>query len=236
MHNTLIITQKELKSYFTSAIAYVVGAIFLALSGYFFSLILFYSKSTSLEPVMANMAFVLLFVLPLVSMRLIAEEKRSGTIEILLTRPIKDWQVILGKFLAAWILFLVMLAFTGIYIAVVAKFGSPEFPVILSGYLGLILVGACILALGTFFSTVTSNQIVAGALSFAVVLVIWLLSHSAGATGGKENILSYLSLSTHLEDYTRGIIDIKNTIYYLSFIFFWLYLATRTLEARRWRQ
>lgn len=235
MKNTYFIIQKELKIYFTSAIAYVLGAFFLAISGYFFSLIVFYSKSIDFQPIFSNMAVLLLFILPLMSMRLIAEEKKSGTLEILLTRPIKEWQIILGKFFASLILMIIILFFTLFYVLVVAKFGQPELMVLLSGYLGIILVAAAILAVGIFASTLTNNQIIAAIVSFVIVLITWLLSSASAITGGSENILSYLALSNHLDDFTRGVINLKNIIYYLSFIVFWLYLAIRLLEARRWK-
>lgn len=236
MKNVWFIMQKELKVYFTSAIAYALGAFFLAVTGYFFSLIIFYSGSTSFGPVFNNIAVILLFVLPLLSMRLIAEERKSGTIEILLTRPIKDWQIVTGKFLAALVLYLVMLAFTAFYLIVVFKYGKVELAVLFSGYLGIFLVGASILSLGVFISALTSNQIIAAVATFALCLILWLISSSSGLTGGNENILSYLSLSSHLDDFVNGTINLKNIIYYLSFIFFWIYLTTRILELRNWRQ
>lgn len=235
MKNTYFIIQKELKIYFTSAIAYVLGAFFLAISGYFFSLIVFYSKSTDFQPIFSNMAVLLIFILPLMSMRLIAEEKKSGTLEILLTRPIKEWQIILGKFFSSLVLFMIILSFTLFYVLIVAKFGQPELMVLLSGYLGIILISAAILAVGIFASTLTNNQIIAAVVTFVIVLITWLLSSASSMSGGNENILSYLALSNHLDDFTRGVISIKNIIYYLSFIIFWLYLSIRLLEARRWK-
>lgn len=236
MLNVWFIIQKELKIYFSSSLAYATGAFFLAIVGYFFSLILFYSRSTSFDAIFNNMAVILIFILPLISMRLISEERKSGTLEILLTKPIKDWQIIWGKFLSSWILLIIYLLFTLNYIFIVQKYGKIELSVILSGYLGISLFAACILAIGVFASSITSNQIVAAIITFALALIIWLLSSASTITGGNENIISYLALSNHLDDFIKGVINLKNSLFYLTFTVFWLYLATRTLEARNWKQ
>ncbi len=238
MRNMWVIARRELGAYFASPIAYLVSAGFLAISGYFFSAILVLSRQASMQFIFSNMVVILLFVAPLLAMRLVSEEQCSGTIELLMTSPVRDWQVVWGKWLAAFVLYLVMMAFTGLYVVVLWRVGNPDYGPILSGYLGMILLGGALLALGTLTSTLTENQIVAAVLGVALVVLLYV-SNAVTDMSGPESLVgrlfAYISLSEHLSDFTRGVIDTTHVIFYLSVVTGALYLATRVLETRRWR-
>lgn len=161
MRNILIIAKKEIKSYFSSAVAYVVFAMFLILSGYFFSVILLVTKNASLEGALYNTTITLLFLIPLITMKLFAEERKLGTLEILMTKPVRDFEVVLGKFLGSLFFLLIMFSSTLVYVFILFKYGNPDVGPIWAGYLGLFLLGACFLAVGIFASTLTENQIIA---------------------------------------------------------------------------
>jgi ABC-2 type transport system permease protein len=178
----------------------------------------------------------MLFLTPMVTMRSYSEEKRSGTIELLLTSPVTDVEIILGKFLGAMALFLSLLAVTAAYVGLLFSFGSPEWRPILSGYLGLLLLGGCFVSLGLFISSTTKNQMVAGAATFVVLLLFWIISwfaDNSGPTGAA--IFNYLSLTQHLDDFGKGVIDTKHVIFYLSFIAFGLFLTLKSVDTERWR-
>jgi len=235
MRNTLTIAQRELYAYFVSPIAYVVTAAFLVIGGYLFSLILYFSRQATMRFIFGNLGFILLLIAPMITMRLLAEEHRSGTIELLLTSPVRDWEVVLGKFLACFILFLAIVALTLVYPLVLFIFGNPDRGPILTGYLSLLLTGGAYLSVGLFTSSLSRNQIVAAVLGIVLLLVLWLADAAGSFVGGTLNsILSYLSLSTHSNDMMRGVIDTKDVIYYLSFIAAFLFLTVRSLESRRW--
>ncbi|MGE5361821.1 MAG: ABC transporter permease [Bacteroidales bacterium] len=255
MNNILAIAQKELRSYFTSPIAYVVIGLFALLYGYFYAAILSWFVSQSMQmggmmggggpvninqmmirPLLQNAAVVMLFVLPMITMRTYAEEKRSGTIELLLTSPVSDLQIILGKFLGALGLYAVMLAVTLIHVALLFIYGNPEWQEVATGYLGLLLLGGCFIAVGLLISSLTRNQIVAGVVTFAVFLMLWVVDWMANfASGTVGGILSYLSITSHLDDFTKGVIDTKHLVYYLSFITFGLFLTVKAVDSERWR-
>jgi ABC-2 type transport system permease protein len=255
MSNILAIAQKELKSYFASPIAYIVIGFFSLLFGYFFYALLVYFDRQSMQfaglggaqppmnvndqlirPVFLNASVVLLFVLPMITMRTYSEEKRSGTIELLLTAPLTDFQIIMGKFLGAMALYAAMLAVTVIHMATLFAVGNPELLPILTGYLGLLLLGGCFVSVGLLISSLTKNQIVAGMVTFGVFLLLWVINW-VGSFGGPttQAVLNYLSITDHLDDFTRGIIDSKHLVYYLSFIAFGLFLTARSVDTERWR-
>lgn len=238
MRNMLIIARRELGAFFASPIAYLVTAGFLAIAGYFFSAILILSRQATMEFVFGNTVVVLLFIAPLLAMRLLSEEQRSGTIELLMTSPVRDWQVVWGKWLAAFVLFLVMMAFTGLYVVVLWRVGNPDFGPVVSGYLGMILLGGSLLALGTLTSAITQNQIVAAVLGIALTVLLYVSGAVTDVTGAGSLVgrfFGYLALSDHFADFTRGIVDTTHVIFFLSVIVGALYLATRALETRRWR-
>jgi len=177
-----------------------------------------------------------LFLIPMITMRLFAEEKRSGTIELLATSPVRDLEIIVGKWLAAMMLYACLLLFTAINFAFLFKYGNPDWKPLLIAYLGLLLQAGALLAIGTFISTLTKNQIIAGAATFGVALLMFVL----GWVGEYESatwarVLSYLSINVHLESFNRGVLNSKDAIFYLSMIFFGLFLTARSLESLRWR-
>jgi ABC-2 type transport system permease protein len=252
MTNILAIAQKELKAYFASPIAYVVLGFFGLMFGYFFyAILVFFEQSSTrasmggpavnvneglIRPVFLNATVILLFILPLITMRTYSEEKRSGTIELLLTAPLTDFQIIMGKFLGAMGLYAAMLALTALHIGVLYAFGQPEWRPIATTYLGLLLMGGCFISLGLFISSLTKNQIVAGMITFAVFLMLWVINWIASATGPTtQAVLNYLSITDHFDDFTKGILDTKHMVYYVSFIGFGLFLTARSVDTERWR-
>lgn len=254
MRNILAIAQKELKSYFASPIAYMVIGLFALLYGYFFVVMLQYFvragmnmnpmqgqqamniNQDMLRPVLQNVTILLLFVLPAMTMRTYSEERRSGTIELLLTSPITDWQIILGKFTGALGLYGVMLAVTLVHTAVLFVYGSPEWKPIIASYLGLLLLGGSFLSVGLFISTLTTNQIVAYITTFSVFLFLWVISWLGSfSTGFWTDLTSYLSIIEHFDDFSKGVIDTTHVIYYLSLITFGLFLTAKSVDTERWR-
>jgi len=254
MRNILVIFKKELKSYFASPIAYLLLAIFAVIFGFFFySATRFFVlqgmqmqmmgrgmpmdvNEYVIRPLLTNASVIGLFLIPMITMRLYAEEKRSGTIELLMTSPVRDLEIVLGKWLAALVLYISILGISGLNIAILYAFGRPDWKPILVGYLGLILQGGCLLAIGIFISTTTKNQIIAGGATFAVCLMLWVLDWvSAYDQSAWAKVVSYLSVVTHFEPFSKGVIDSKDVIFYLSMIFFGLFLTTRSVESLRWR-
>jgi ABC-2 type transport system permease protein len=254
MRNIVAIARKELRSYFASPIAYVVIGMFTFIFGYFYIAILNYFVQMSMQmgasgaggPVnvnqqmvrllLQNAAVVILFVLPMITMRTYAEEKRSGTIELLLTSPLTDFQIIVGKFVGAITLYAVMLAVTLIHIGILFLYGNPEWAPIASGYLGLLLLGGCFISVGLLVSSLTRNQIIAGMLTFGLFLVLWVIDW-IGSLGGPTvgKIVSYLSITGHFDDFAKGVIDTTHVVYYLSFITFGLFLTAKAVDSERWR-
>jgi ABC-2 type transport system permease protein len=234
VRNVLAIAERELRAYFLSPLAYVVIFLFLALAGYLFALILNSSREATLTPLIQNVSVLFLFIVPAVSMRLLAEEQRSGTIELLLTNPVQEWQVVVGKFLASVVLLLVMLALTVLYPIFLLIFGNPDKGPILAGYLGVLLQGAAFMAVGLFASSLTQNQIIAALLAFAFLLILWLSDNLGQFLGGTlGSIVSYVSVTNHFQDFPNGVINTKDVVYYLTLIAGGLVLSTLTLQGRR---
>ena len=189
-----------------------------------------------ISPLFLNVSVILLFTLPLITMRTYAEEKRSGTIELLLTSPLTDFEIVLGKFLGGLVLYAAMLAITGIHLGFLFAFGNPEWRPVATAYLGLLLMGGCFLSLGLFISSLTKNQIIGGMVTFAVFLFFWVINWIAAFTGPTmQSVLNYLSITEHLNDFTRGVVDTKHLVYYISFIGFALFLTVRAVDSERWR-
>jgi ABC-2 type transport system permease protein len=191
-----------------------------------------------IAPVFINATVVMLFLLPAITMRTYSEEKRSGTIELLLTSPVTDTEIIMGKFLGAMGLYVSMLALTLVHMSILFWFAepNPEWKPILTTYLGLILMGGCFISVGLLISSLTKNQIVAAAVTFAVFLMLWVINWIGsflGPTG--QAIVTHLSLTDHFEDFTRGVIDTKHLIYYVSFISLGLFLTAKSVDSERWR-
>ena len=189
-----------------------------------------------IRPLLQNVTILILFLMPMVTMRTYSEEKRSGTIELLLTSPLTDFQIILGKFLGAMALYAVMLAVTLIHIALLFVYGSPEWKPIVTAYLGLLLLGGCFISVGLFISSLTKNQIVAGMVTFAVFLLLWIITWIGSFSGPTvDKLTSYLSIIDHFDDFGKGVIDTTHLIYYVSFITFGLFLTAKSVDSERWR-
>ncbi|MCC7186286.1 MAG: ABC transporter permease subunit [Acidobacteria bacterium] len=250
MRNILTIAGKELRGYFVSPMGWVVMGFFALLFGYFFYAHLDYFVSESMRSqgmpvninqgmirgVLGNASVITLFLLPMITMRTYAEEKRSGTIELLLTSPITDIQIVLGKFLGAIGFYAALLGVTLLNIAILFVFGNPELMPVVTGYLGLFLQGSCLISLGLFISSTTKNQVVAGAATFVVALLLWIVSWLGSSFGpNTAAVLSYLSITEHFDDFSKGVIDTKHALYYLSVIAFGLFLTVKSVDTERWR-
>jgi ABC-2 type transport system permease protein len=236
MKNVLAIAERELKSYFVSPVAYVVTALFLLISGYLFSVIVLNTNEASLRYLISNLSVIWLFITPALTMRLLAEESRSGTIELLLTNPVRDAEVVFGKYLGALGLLLVMVAFTLYYPFLLFMFGNPDRGPMVAGYLGVILQAAAFLSIGLLASSLTQNQIVAAVLTFAILLIMWLSESVANFIGRPaSDIMRYLSVTSHFQDFSRGVIDTTHVIYFLSIVAASLFLTYLSLQTRRWR-
>jgi ABC-2 type transport system permease protein len=238
MQNMIAVLRKELRTYFVSPVAYVVIAAYLVMSGVFFAILVLAqpgSVEASLSIVFSNVAVVLLLVAPALTMRLVAEEQRSGTIELLLTAPIQDWEIIVGKYLASVALFLIPVALTLIYPFVILHYGTPDIGPMIGGYVGLVLFGAAFLAVGMLATSLTQNQVVAALVAVAILLGLWLIGAFASSTRAPvSTVLNYLSIITHYNEFSRGLIDTRDVVYYLSVIVISLFLSVRVLETRRW--
>ena len=256
MSNTLAIARRELHSYFASPIAYIMIGLFALLFGWmFFSFLSFFSEQSLrmsqfgmggpqtlnvnemlVRPLLLQAGIIILIFVPTLTMRTFAEEKRTGTIELLLTSPLTDWEIVIGTFLGAFGLYALMLLLSALNLIWLFAYGEPELVPILTGYLGLMLLGAGFIAIGLFLSNLTRNQIVAGLLTYAVLLMLLLVAwvgEGAGPIG--RAVVSALSMFSHFEDFSKGIVDTTHVIYYLSVITFGLFLTARSVDADRWR-
>jgi ABC-2 type transport system permease protein len=258
MRNILAIIERELRAYFNSPIAYVVLTIFVFLSGLFFRSILAQVMEMGLmsqmqaqqfgpRPIdmpgmisrgfLSTMSVILLFIMPMLTMGLFSEEKKRGTIELLLTAPLTDLQVVLGKFLAAASFFVILLSTTWIPMAVLYLYSDPASGPILTAYLGLLLYGLAIVAIGLFISTLTENQIIAAVLSFGTIMVLWLVdvvANNAESPASKA-VLTYLSILSHLDDFMKGVLSTSHIIFYVSLMLVGLFLTYRSIDSLRWR-
>lgn len=258
IRNVSLILNRELKSYFSSLTVYVVIIMFLLMTGYFFynllatfSIVSYQAQTdpmlakqyqllnineTVIRPLFGSISIILLLMTPLLTMRLFAEEKKTGTIELLLTFPVNDVDVVLGKYLACLVVLLTMVLLTVTYPVLLIILGEPEVVPIGTGYLGLILLGAAAISLGIFTSSLTENQIVSASMSFGMLFFFWLISYSVPlVSAGFGQLLSYLSINEHIESMSKGVVDSTDIIYYLCFIVLFLFLTLRSLETKRWR-
>lgn len=255
MSNILAIASKELRSYFNSPIAYAVIGFFAFAFGFMFWVFLrgFVDQSMRMSmggmggtvnvnqmmirPLVMQISVIVLFMLPMVTMRAYAEEKRSGTMELLLTAPLTDLQIILGKFLGAVVLYAAMLAVTMPSMAVLFAYGNPDWQPVATSYLGLFLLGSSFIAFGLFISSLTQNQIIAGVLTFVMLLMLllvgWLRDVITSPTA--LTVISALSIFEHFDDFTKGVLDTKHLVYYVSVISFGLFLTARSVDGERWR-
>ena len=231
------IAWKEIQIYFSSPTAYIIGTIFLALAGFFFVRDLGEPfPEASLSAFFQGATIVLVLLAPVLTMRLMAEEQKLGTIELLLTSPVRDWEVVIGKYLASMVFLVGTLALTLYYTVLLVVYADPDPGPIYAGYLGLILYGAAALAIGLLTSTLTSNQIVAAAVAMGILLVLYFAEAASGSLGTTaSNIIGQVGIKSHFDDFERGIIDTRHVVYFICFIAFFLFLTIRALEIRRWR-
>ncbi len=255
MKNAWSIAKKELGLYFRSPVGYVVFFIFLLIWGFFFTSAVRWFHDYSLQaaqnpyyaqqlninqmvlgPTFQNITIFFLLLLPALTMRLFAEEKKMGTDELLFTSPLSVGQIVGGKYLASLVMLLVMLALSAVSCLFIFLYGNPEIAPLLSGYLGLFLLGAAFMAVGLFFSALTESQVVAVIIPMGLNLLFYILSWAASsASGVRKGIIDYLSFIQHFEGLVRGVFDTKDIVYFLSFCFFWLFLTHSVIQSRRWR-
>ncbi len=251
----LALYKKELKIFFALPIAYTIIVVYMVLSGYFFTSIINYYSMMSMRsmqsyyrgaelsmidgvfrPYFQNMAVILLLMVPIITMRVFAEEKREGTSELLFTYPVSDFAIVMAKFLSALTILLIMIVGGGLSFIILRFAGDFELLPLLCGFLGLILVGSAFIMLGIFISTLTESQIVAAVASFGLLLLFWVISWQAGSLGPiGQKILTNLSIIEHLGSFSKGMIDTSDLIYYLNFTALFLFLSLRVLESKQWR-
>lgn len=260
MRGLYAIYRKEMGHYFVSPVAYVVVSLFLLVSGFFFGLYLsdaieqsmqaelqgmrfgmpppFDTPSQVLRGFLGFLALVFLFILPALTMGAYADERKRGTMELLMTSPVTEIQIVLGKFFASLSLFAIMLLPTAGCVTFLYLHSDPVPPwrLALAAYAGLFLLGGSLLALGTFISSLTESQLIAAVLTFAAILVVWVLDIGGNAGGGMASVLQYFSVVDHYEDFTRGVVDTSGLIYYASFIFLFVFLTVRSVDSMRWRR
>jgi len=235
VRNTTTIAFKEFKSYLASPMAYIVTGIFLVLTGFFFSVSSATYLETSIKGFLVPGNFLLLLLASVLTMRLLAEERKMGTLELLLTAPVRDSEIIVGKFLGSLGILAVMLALTFYYPIILIGYGDPDIGPIVTGYLGIFLLGGTCLAVGIFASSLTSNQIVAAVVSGGILFALWFVGTAANfLPEAMGDVIGYLSLSYYYPDFMRGVVDTRGIIYYLSITVLFLFLAIRSLENSRW--
>jgi ABC-2 type transport system permease protein len=244
MRRTLVICRREVESYFVSPVFWVLAWAFLAFFGLAFGIYVGQTggqaPQAEMGPLMGLLGTILLFVTPILAMRLLSEEMRSGTMELLMTSPVREWHVVLGKWLAAFFVFAIMIALTGFHVAIMMRLatnGMAPGPLFAS-YVGTVLLGAALLAVGTLTSSLTENQVVAAFLGIMAVMVLWFLPLMGSVMGTESlaaTVLSYAGLSDHYFNFGEGVIDTRDALYFLLLTVGALYVATRFLESRRWR-
>ena len=255
MRNIMAIAAREMRAYFVSPLAYAIIGVFLLLTGYFFNRLVERFSSICLQvsnnptylsqmnvnewvmrPFFYTMAVILVFMVPTITMRLIAEEKKTGTAELLLTAPISTLELVIGKFLGGISVLLAMVTLALLYPLILVLMAEPDLPPILIGFVGMVMMGGAFVAIGLLFSSITENQVIAVLTSFCTLLLLYVITVPAGWVGTSlGEMLSYLSLIEHLEDFSKGVLDSTHIIYYLSVIGISLFLTQRVIESRRWR-
>jgi ABC-2 type transport system permease protein len=235
--NTFNIAWKETKLYFGTPAAYIVGAMFLGLTGVFFvAEVTAPFAEAGVRGIVDWASFFVIFLAPLLTMRLLAEEQKLGTLELLLTSPVRDWEVVLGKYIASFLILAAILAVTFYYVVLLYSFGDPDTGPVLSGYLGLLLYGAAALAIGLLGSSLSSNQIVAAVVGIAILLMLSFVNLIADiVTGIASEVFNGMSMNEHIVDFSRGVIDTSSLVFFLSLTAIFLFLTIRSLETRRWR-
>lgn len=257
MRGTFTVLKRELKSYFYSPIAYAIIVMFLVIAGYFFySGMAFFGVASFemsrtvgftgpqdleiadfvLRPFFSNIGVILLLMSPLITMRLFSEEKKTGSIELLFTWPLRDGELVMGKYIASLIVLFALLLPTLFYTLVIDHYAVVPWGALMAGYLGVFLLGAAFISLGIFVSTLTENQIISAAITFGCLLIFWVIAWTAAHnTDTFSEILRYVSILRHQDDFAKGVIKTSDIVYYFSFIFFFIFLSLRSLESKKWR-
>ncbi len=235
--NTLHIAWKESKIYFATPAAYTVGAMFLALTGVFFVFeVTAPFSEASVRGIVEWASFFIIFLAPLLTMRLLAEEQKLGTLELLLTAPVRDWEVVIGKYIASLLALLAIISVTLYYALLLFVFGDPDIGPVFSGYLGLVMYGAAALAIGLLGSSLSGNQIVSGVVGIAILLMLSFVNRIADLfTGIAADVFNGLSMNAHVADFSRGVIDTSSVVFFVSITAVFIFLTIRSLETRRWR-
>ncbi len=235
MKKALPIFYRELSAYFNSLMAYIVISVFLLLTGWFFTSELFLSGDSSLRNVFGIIPFIFIFFIPAITMRLLSEERKSGTIELLVTMPISDLDIVLGKYFAGLGLLVMALLFTFPYALTIMILGEPDIGMLICGYLGLILMGASYVSIGVFASTISKNQVVSFIIAFLIIFVLWMIDKFLVIMPTNlVPFLQFLSIDYHYQNISRGVIDSRDLLYYISLIIFMLSLSKLSLESRKW--
>ena len=238
MRKSLVLARRELASCFFSPMAYVVDAMFLLAAGlWFFYKVFLPGSEASIRPLLEAMAYIMVFAAPLLTMRLLSEEYRSGTIETLMTSPVSDAAVVWGKFLGVMALYLMLLALTLVYLALLVIFGQCDLGVAAMGYLGMVLLGAAFISVGLFASALTPHQVVSAIVAAAILAAVAILTQLAVVYGGEpwNYLAAKVNAMTYFKDFSRGVFDSRGAVFFLSFTAFFLFLSVKTLERRRWR-
>ncbi|MEI6221667.1 MAG: ABC transporter permease subunit [bacterium] len=251
MRNIWIIAKRELSSFYLSPLAYIVYALFYLILGFFFANDFFQLvDALSKNQMGSSQAFehtelfryfwqssliIFIFLLPSITMSLFAEEKRSGTFELLFTKPINDWEVVIGKYLASFIEFAIMISGTLIYVLILALTGKPDYGWLLTIYIGVLLVGASFLSLGLLASSITDNQVVAAIFGFVILLIFWLFTFLSQSLPAFSGLFDYIAIPMRFESFSKGLIDLKDITFFICFTGFVLFLTTRIIESRKWR-
>lgn len=235
MKKAIPVFRRELAAYFFSPMAYIVISVFLIITGWFFTSDLFIMGDSSLRSVFGIIPFIFIFFVPAITMRLISEEKKSGTIELLVTMPIDDLEIILGKYFAALGLLAVAVLFTLPYGLTIMMLGEPDIGMMVSGYVGVILMGAAYVAIGVFASTISKNQVVSFIIAFLIIFILWLISMFLPLLPASiVPVLQFLSIDYHFQNIARGVIDSRDVLYYFSVIVLMLAMSRLSIESRKW--
>jgi len=235
----LAILKKEIKSYFYSPMAYVLIGFFLLVSSVLFFVFNLSSGYGDIRWIFIHWIFILVLIMfvSILTMRILAEDRKNGTEVLLITSPVSITSMVIGKYLAAFCVFLVMTAITFIYPIITIAYGAPFTVQIIGGYIGFILLGGSFISVGVFASSLTESQVVAVVISFVSMLLMWIMDAVSSSFGGFiSKVLDWFSVLARYEDFYRGILDISSIVYYLSFIAVFLFLTVRVIEKRRWSQ
>ncbi|MFA6034053.1 MAG: ABC transporter permease subunit [Myxococcota bacterium] len=269
MSKAYAIFRKELKIYFGTPVAYVIFGVFAAIAGYFFFQILSFFERQQMQlmqmqgqqaqvtqllermnlndmviiPIIMNVNVFFLLMIPVLTMRLIAEEKRTRTMELLATNPVTVWQIVIGKYLASVVVVLAMTGIIALYPVLIALVsggqgsgGGIEWAPVITGLMGLFLAGASFAAIGLFASSLSESQILSAIVGFGILLLFWVIGWAAGsAEGVTKDVLQYVSFIEHMVQFTKGLLELKDVVFYLSVIFLSLFLTTRVVDSQRWR-